>query len=102
MMLLKLNEPIKGFDGSVIQEGLTLRKVCVDSLTMTVTGDEKLAGEKKFEMGMLAQKLATAAEDVELKAEEVVELKHRTGLVYSPAIVFYVWQRLEGKCSYSL
>jgi hypothetical protein len=56
--------------------------------------EPRLAPEKKFSRGVLAQRIVAGA--AEWTVEEVAEMKAAVGELYSSALVAPIWQALEG------
>lgn len=83
--------------GRVVKKGRTqsLGRVCVDAL-VAVERNSTPNGKTSFERYQLAEKINDKKE-VDLEAEEIVELKDRVGAVFGPAIVGPAFKLLEGK-----
>ena len=84
-----------------ITEDYTLKSICIDVLfspEMTPDGRPvQVDGIKKFERWELASKIYNANGIIELKSEEVTQLKDLIGKGYGPIIVGQAWEALEGK-----
>ena len=76
------------------QKARTLGEACVEALVAVKTG-EKLDGAKSFERYQMAIRLQKGGE-IDLKSEEIAELKARVGEMYGPVIVGPVFILLEG------
>ena len=96
--------PIKDGDPKS-NKPLTLGALCSIALS-DPRGQESMSGKDKYEMGLLARKLAWSprAGDTEgndpvasLIAEEIVLLKERIGLLYVAPVVVTAWDLLENK-----
>lgn len=57
----------------------------------------QLTPEKKFNRGVLAQRIMAAKAPMEVSAEEVADIKSAVGEVFAPGLVTPIWQTLEGK-----
>jgi len=81
-------------DTPVAMEALTLQEVCRFALANTLPGDDKLAGDTKFEHFHLALRIVDNNE-VELKAEEISTIKERIGKVWSTMVMGRAWEMLD-------
>lgn len=84
-----------------IMEDMRLKHICIDALlNPEPTPDGRpinVEGSKKFERWELASKIYTANGIIELKSEEIAQLKELIGKAYGPIIVGQAWEALEGK-----
>lgn len=89
-VLLDFNgQPLPGDNGA-------LTALAVATLVCTVNIPNDTAdGIKKFERGLLLQKIYTNRTAVELSVEERAELKVLSGRVYSTGVVFPFWNFIE-------
>ena len=101
-MKVDFNQMFLAIDSSPLKDGdgtsITLKKIAIQVLAYTVFPDEReLPGEKKAERFNLALKIQ-ANDVLDLKAEEIAEIKKLIGKSqsYTPVIVGQAWAMLEG------
>jgi hypothetical protein len=75
---------------------VTLRSVCVSVLDSIIKEDQGLSGQKKRDMGTLAQ-LINDKDNVDFKSEEITLLKKRIGQICSPVLIDKAWNILDPK-----
>lgn len=73
----------------------TLRMAARNALHFTYK-DETLTDEEKFKRGELAQSLV-GANELKLKAEDIVIIKKLIAKMYGPLIIFQAWNALDPK-----
>lgn len=87
----------KDLEGKEIKEGektLSLGRVAINSLCNVVEGDQGMSGEKKFNLGKLADKISSQP-DAEFEVEEIATVKERIGKLYTPLMVFQSYNLLK-------
>lgn len=98
---MNLNDPLKDFDDKAFEDGSTYRNSIVKVLASSLPGDEKLDGDKKFELFKLAMKVDEIAKrgDVDIAAEfgtaEIQTIKDRVATIYSPLVIGLIWTMLD-------
>lgn len=96
-MKIDFSRKLTALDGREDPNAPTLKDMAISALTGSLRGDEELQPKSKFDLGLLAQRLALSAEAaVEVTAEEIATIKDRIGRAYNPAGVVMAWQMLEG------
>lgn len=91
--LLDLNDkPIKSSDNGGADA--TMKDVIVSCLNLTFADEQNMTGEKKFKRFLLTQKVHAGGE-VDVKPEEIVEMKLVVGKSQGPIIVGRVYQFLD-------
>ncbi len=95
-MKIDLKAPILDLAGNVVgAPPLRLGDVVGVACLSPVEGDDKLSGQKKYDLFALAQKCA--GDSVDLSAEEIATLKERVGRVYAPLVVGRVFDLVDPK-----
>lgn len=101
-MKYDLTTPITDFKGKRITdadnpEGYTLGSCLIRALCYVeaVQGQAQPPAEEKFKAGLLAQKIATAGDSVDLTTEEMALAKHQVGRLFLPLMLVQVWNLLE-------
>lgn len=106
-MKIAVNLEIKGLDGEPMQfvenEGkatekkvtLTFKKVSTDSLMAMFQDEKDLTGEDKIKRAMLAQKIYSATDIVELSLDEAQQVKKVVNKLYGTMPYFRVHEILE-------
>lgn len=84
----------KGEPGPDAGAPLTLGDVAVNALENVSQEDQKLSGEEKFKMDILARKIYKA-KAAKLTLEEVTLIKNRIGRLYGPMVVGAAWHELD-------
>lgn len=97
--MLGIDEVIKDLDGDPHPEGMTLYDVMKAALTNLVNGEEKMDGDKRFDLYLIAAKLK-AIKDRKPDAEELElgdlsTIKDRVGAAFHPNLVGPVWLFLD-------
>ena len=85
--------PVTGENG----EPVTLKSLAIGALLAIYKDEENLSGEKKFERYMLAVKINPGGK-IDLKAEEIAELKRLIGKGYSVLAVGQAYELLDNDC----
>ena len=101
-MLIDFSKQILSLDGKPVKFGendkqATLGKVCIEALSLNHHDEQNLSGEEKMKRYLLARRIYAAAPDIELKSEEIAELKKLTAKILGPIHLGPVWQYLEGE-----
>lgn len=100
MAKINLLNNILGLEGDVVKDAdgtdFTLKKVCVRSLLSQADGEKNIKPEDKLKRYQLAMKVNDAGGIIELKIEEVAELKKAIGRIFSPLIMGRAYDMLEG------
>lgn len=96
-MKIDMTQTLKNFDGSDMEGAPVLRDVVTRSL-VELSGDDhqRLSGQEKFMLGMLAHKVNSGG-DAGYSIEEMAKIKERVGVTWSPLVVTWVWSILENK-----
>ena len=98
-MKIDLTKNFIDHKGSLILDGdkpWTLKNVIGQSLLSTFQGDEKLEGQKKYQLYQLGLKLEKES-SVELTAEEIALIKDRISKGFTVLVMGQAWDMLEGK-----
>lgn len=90
-MLDKTGQPVTDGTG----EPLTALIVATVTLTATINGDVA-DGKKKFERGLLLQKIYANKEAADLVVTERSELQELSGKIFPTSIMFPFWKFIEG------
>lgn len=96
-MRIDITQELCGLDGALLKDGddtLTLRSIGINALVASLDDDQRLSGEDKFELWMLAKRLCEV-DTPELKVEEVAKIKERIGKAYSQVVVGPAFTLLE-------
>lgn len=95
-MKYDLNRDLIIDDKPVIEEGekITYKDLIKKAITANTADNEKLPGEKKYELYKLAMKIDN---DEELTIDEVAIIKTHSGKVYPIKVVGVLWDFLEDK-----
>lgn len=96
-MRIDVTQELCGLDGVPLKDGddtITLRSIGINALVASLDDDQRLSGEYKFELWMLAKRLREA-DTPELKVEEVAKIKERIGKAYSQVVVGPAFTLLE-------
>lgn len=101
---INFTQEIHGIDGTAIPmpiskptdkpQNMTLGDVAVNALESMTQDDQKLTGEDKFKMDLLARKIYKA-KAATLTPEEIKLIKDRIGKFYSVAVVGPAWRMLD-------
>lgn len=101
---IDFTQPIRSLDGTVISqpatdpkakaEPLTLGDVAVNVLEQMGADDQKLTGEEKFRMDILARKIYRQ-KAAALTSEEIAMIKARIGKFYGPSVIGSAWHLLD-------
>jgi hypothetical protein len=104
---INFTQEIKSLDGTVMMQcvpqaptcekpvAVTLGDLAVNALQTPMQEDQKLSGEDKFRMYLLAVKIYKA-KSASLTAEEIKLVKDRIGKQYSVVAMGTAWQMLSG------
>lgn len=84
------NRPIRG--------PISIRDIVSNAVLASYEDEKALAGKKKMERYMLAQKLNGKDSEIELEAEEVAMVKDLVGKGSSPVAVGAVWSLFDPVC----
>jgi len=84
------NRPIRG--------PISIRDIVSNAVLASYEDEKALAGKKKMERYMLAQKLNGKDSEIELEAEEVAMVKDLVGKGSSPVAVSAVWALFDPVC----
>lgn len=74
---------------------LTLGMVAARALTETRPQDERLSGDEKYRMGMLALRISFADNPLQLTIDEIAIIRTRVDILYGPLIVARVREMLD-------
>ena len=74
---------------------ITLKFVSIHALTGLYEDEKNIAPEKKFERGLLAQKISAADGPMKLTAEEIADIKLVIGKAYGPWVIAQAWPMLD-------
>lgn len=107
-MRVDFAQPLKTMDGVPIKddegkrdeagkpvEDFTLKVLCVRVLVATLSGDDKLPGEKKLKLYDLACSINTGTADLE--SDDIVLVKERISKAFGPLVVGQAFKMLEGQ-----
>lgn len=95
-MKIDLSYPILDLNGSPLLEGFDVRTACVQALTSALPSDERSTGDQKVKLFSLAVKLtSTQGDEVDLTAEEISQIKSRSGQLFTPLVVGRLWSILD-------
>ena len=99
-MKIDFSKQLIGYDGEPLEEGkkvITLAMICCNALMNQTEEDAKLPGEEKLRRFDLASMVYAGKGPVDLKVEDVAQLKTLIGKLYGPLVVGPAWKLLEGK-----
>lgn len=100
-MKINFNQEIKTIEGESIAYGkltiTTLKDVTLQALLAVLQDEQNLGGEEKAKRWLLAMRIYSNQEDIDLMAEDVVIIKRLIGKAYGPLFVGQAWEMLEGK-----
>lgn len=85
-------QPLTGKEGPLPN----FKDIAINALVLSLKDDDKISGDKKFKLGMLAQKIAESDGPLEISIEDAARLKERIGQAYGPYVVYQAWKILEG------
>lgn len=88
------DKPIKEKNESGEEKELIIKNLVVNALSASFQDEAGLSGEKKFSRGLLATKIH-AGGDIDVKPEEIVEIKSLIGKAYAPLIVYKIYSFLD-------
>lgn len=101
---IDFTQPIRSLDGTAISapntdakakpEALTLGDVAVNVLEQMAADDQRLTGEEKFKMDILARKIYRQ-KAAALTSEEIALIKSRIGKFYGPSVIGSAWHLLD-------
>ena len=97
--MIGIDEVIKDLDDDPHPDGMTFYDVMKAALTNLVSGEERMDGDKRFDLYLIAAKLKAIkdrkpdAEELELG--ELSTIKDRVGCAFHPNIVGPVWLFLD-------
>lgn len=74
---------------------ITLKFVAIHALTGLYDDEKGLASEKKFQRGLLAQKISEAKGPLTLTAENITEIKLVVGKAFGPWVIAQAWPMLD-------
>lgn len=100
---IDFSQPIVDENGKPVpidpkQESLgvvTLKFAAIHALTGLYDDEKGLQPEKKFERGMLAQKISESDKPIQLTAEQVAMIKQLIGKAYGPWVIAKAWPMLD-------
>ncbi|MGH2505891.1 MAG: hypothetical protein ACRDHZ_00490 [Ktedonobacteraceae bacterium] len=81
-------------DPKVKPEPTTLGDVAIGALTTLTQDDQRLTGEEKFKMDVLARKIYHA-KSAALTVDDIKLIKDRIGKLYFPNVVGAAWRLLD-------
>ena len=105
-MKIDFNQILLDMECSPIKEGdktVTLKRVATNALLTPFDDEKNLSGEEKVKRFNLASKIQAGDTDpyttnsaiVDLKTEEIAEIKKMIGKAYTVLVVGQAWQMLE-------
>ena len=98
-MKLDLNAAITNLEGVPMTDEknvvATVRASLCNALLAVYADEERVSGEEKLKRWKFAQKLYTAKDTVEIKAEEIVLLKTLVAKAYTPMVSGQLWELLD-------
>ncbi|PYE31213.1 hypothetical protein C8J37_11210 [Rhizobium sp. PP-WC-1G-195] len=94
-MKIDFSPVVTTVEGTPLKGAPSIREAAITALTMSVDSDVNLPPARKFELGLLAQKIALGSSNLEVSAEEIATIKDRVGKAYGTVVVLFVWQHLE-------
>lgn len=94
-MNINFTQLVTNVDGLPLENAPSLKDISIQALVNPFAGDEAMQPEKKFNLGLLAHKIATGGDTVSISVEEVAILKDRIGRGFPPLTVFFAWNAFE-------
>ncbi len=76
---------------------MTLKGATLQALMTILEDDRNISGEDKVKRSMLANRIYSNPENIDLTVEEISDIKKLIGKVFGPIIVGQCWELLEGK-----
>lgn len=95
-MKINFNTELKTIDGKSLNPPATLKDAVVNALLSLLDDERHIPGEEKAKRWILATRIYSNPENVELTVEEVAMIKSLVGKAYPPLIVGQAWKILEG------
>ena len=95
-MKINFTAELKTLGGESLQPPTTLKEVAVNALLAMLEDERHISGEDKAKRWLLATRIYSNPEGVDLAVEEVALIKNLIGKAYLPLIVGQAWQMLEG------
>jgi hypothetical protein len=98
-MKIDFDAPILDADGQTLKQSpdgpdALLSSVAVQALFAVLPGDDKLAPQKKADIGALGLKLHSGGEQ-ELTVENIALIKERVARMFAPLVVTRAWALLD-------
>jgi hypothetical protein len=100
-MIVDLEKPIKDLEGNIVTEAdepVLAKTLVIRALTILGQDDEKASGDERYRRYKLALDI-TEQKRVNLKSEDIADIKKLVGKMYMPIIVGRVYDILEGNDS---
>lgn len=109
-MKIDFSQPICGLDGqpiypatrgedgavAVSNDPMLLRSVCTGALLGVYEAERHLTGDDKVKRADMAKRIYSSGEPIDLKAEDIVELKKLVNMAYpSPLVVSAAYEMLD-------
>jgi len=100
-MKVNFAQELKTLDGRSIKYAdrgqMYLKDATLDALLATFQDEQNLPGEEKAKRYVLATRIYSNPEKLELKAEEVALIKKQIGRLFGPLVVGQAFAMLDGK-----